>query len=276
LLSALAVRTKRIRLGTLVSCASFRNVGLLSKTASTLDWISSGRVELGIGAGWYKPEFDAFGFKTFDVRVGLFSEYIQTLTSLMKGEKVTFGGNHVTISNAYILPPPVQKPLPIWVGATRPKMLKIVAKYADRWNMRGTPEYYSYEREKLEDNLVSEGRTRDAIQKSIYVLVALSSKTERSKIHRKIYAQNNPSAISYKVKTAIENPRLAMEYLQSKIGRTRIDDPAASDIIGPPEACLAQLSRYYDLGVRDFFLYLLDLEDQSTLETFTDKVANQL
>src|SRR5579862_5657475 len=118
-LSALARQTKKIRLGTLVTCAAFRNPGLLAKIAATVDVISKGRVDLGIGAGWWQPEFIQFGFETFSVRPSLFEEYIQVLNGLLSGNEVTFTGRHFRFAKARIYPIAEQKPtIPIWVGAT--------------------------------------------------------------------------------------------------------------------------------------------------------------
>ena len=103
LLSALAEATKRVELGTLVLCNSFRNPALLAKMAHTLDHVSGGRVILGVGAGWHKPEFEAFG-SPFDRRVDRLEEALQILNPLLKGERAKFAGTHYQARDCIITP----------------------------------------------------------------------------------------------------------------------------------------------------------------------------
>jgi len=279
-LSALARDTKKIRLGTLVTCVAFRNPGLLAKIATTVDLISNGRIDLGIGAGWWQPEFKQFGFQTYSVRATLFEEYIQILDGLLSAKEVSFDGKFFKLSKAKINPLPIQKPsIPIWVGATRPKMLEIVAKYAKRWNMRGTPAYYAAERDLLSRNLDKEGRTANDLIMSVYVLVALANNEEQAKkIASIIYHAGQPLPVSQRLRIALNDPSLALQYVKRKTGinTKRIDDPAASDIIGNAEECVSRLSKYVDLGVKHLFVYLVGCDRPETLETFTDKVVAKL
>lgn len=134
MLSALAEATERVELGTLVLCNPFRNPALLAKMAHTLDEISNGRVILGVGAGWHKPEFDAFGY-SFERRVDRFEEALQIMTPLLRGESVDFDGTHYQVQDCVITPlGPRSKGIPLLVGAFRPRMLRLVARYADQWN----------------------------------------------------------------------------------------------------------------------------------------------
>jgi alkanesulfonate monooxygenase SsuD/methylene tetrahydromethanopterin reductase-like flavin-dependent oxidoreductase (luciferase family) len=280
-ISALARDTKKVRLGTLVTCVAFRNPGLLAKIVTTVDLISKGRVDVGIGAGWWQPEFEQFGFQTFSARVALFEEYIQILDGLLSGQEVTFNGQFFKISRAKINPPPIQKPsIPIWVGATRPKMLRIVARYAKRWNMRGTPEYYNEEKDLISRNLKKQGRSAADLVDSIYVLVALASSKEQAKeIASSIYDRGQRLPMSQRIRNATEDPGLVLSYLGRKTGISaarRIDDPAASDVIGSADECVSKLSRYVDLGVGNLFVYLVGCDKPGTLETFTDKVVTKL
>ncbi len=134
LLSALAEATTRVELGTLVLCNPFRNPALLAKMAHTLDEISAGRVILGVGAGWHQPEFDAFGYP-FERRVDRFEEALQVLKPLLKGERLDFDGRYYQAQDCLITPlGPRPDGIPLLVGAGRPRMLRLVARYADQWN----------------------------------------------------------------------------------------------------------------------------------------------
>ncbi|MFN8492530.1 MAG: LLM class flavin-dependent oxidoreductase [Caldilineaceae bacterium] len=134
LLSALAEATKRVELGTLVLCNPLRNPALLAKMAHTLDEVSSGRLILGIGAGWHQPEFDAFGYN-FDRRVDRLEEALQIIKPLLHGEGIDFQGTHYQVQNCVITPlGPRTTGIPLLIGAGGPRMLRIVARYADQWN----------------------------------------------------------------------------------------------------------------------------------------------
>ena len=133
LLSAIAGVTARVRLGTIVMCASFRNPALLAKMAGTLDHISDGRLILGVGCGWHDPEYEAFGYPT-DHRVSRFEESLAVITSLIRDGRVDFDGRFMTARDAALVPP-ARPDLPILVAARRPRMLELTARHADAWNM---------------------------------------------------------------------------------------------------------------------------------------------
>jgi alkanesulfonate monooxygenase SsuD/methylene tetrahydromethanopterin reductase-like flavin-dependent oxidoreductase (luciferase family) len=132
ILSALTAKTSRVELGQLVMCVSFRNPALLAKMATTADAVSGGRLLLGLGAGWYDPEYVAFGYPT-DHRVGRFEEALQIIGPLLRGESVAFAGRYHEVRDAMLLPPP-DRPIPILVAANGPRMLRLTARYADAWN----------------------------------------------------------------------------------------------------------------------------------------------
>lgn len=135
MLSALAACTQRVEIGTLVCCNSFRNPALLAKMAHTVDEISGGRLILGVGAGWNKPEYDAFGFP-FDRRVDRFEEALQIIRPLLKEGRVDFSGEYYTARNCEISPrsPRAGGP-PLMIGAGMPRMLRLTAQYADLYNV---------------------------------------------------------------------------------------------------------------------------------------------
>jgi probable F420-dependent oxidoreductase len=134
-LSALADATQRVELGTLVACSSFRNPALLAKMAITLDEVSQGRLILGVGAGWNKPEYEAFGWP-FDHRVARFEEALQIIRPLLKEGSVDFVGKYYQARDCEIKPlGPRRAGPPLLVGCGGKRMLRLTARYADLWNI---------------------------------------------------------------------------------------------------------------------------------------------
>ncbi len=135
MLSALAACTRKVELGPLVACNSFRNPALLAKMAHTVDEISGGRLVLGVGAGWNHPEYDAFGFP-FDHRVDRFEEALQIIRPLLKEGHVDFAGKYYSVRDCEIAPrSPRPGGPPLMIGAFKPRMLRLAAQYADWYNV---------------------------------------------------------------------------------------------------------------------------------------------
>lgn len=138
LMAGLAAATEKIRIGTLVICNSYRNPALLAKELTSIDHISGGRLEVGIGAGHVEPEYKAYGyeFPPIGTRLKQFEEGIQILKAMFTEPRASFTGKYYSIANAINVPQPVQKPHPpILIGGKGEKvLLRLVAKYADRWN----------------------------------------------------------------------------------------------------------------------------------------------
>lgn len=134
LLSALAEATQRVTLGSMVLCNSFRHPAIVAKMAVTLDEVSNGRFVLGLGAGWNKSEFEAFGIP-FDRRVSRFEEALQIIRPLLREGHVDFKGNFYQAINCELTPrgPRPEGP-PLLVGGFGPRMLRLAARYADMWN----------------------------------------------------------------------------------------------------------------------------------------------
>jgi len=134
MLVALAEATRRVELGTLVVCNSFRNPAILAKMATAVEEVSHGRLILGVGAGWNEPEYQAFGLP-FDHRVDRFEEALQILKPMLRGGHVDFAGRYYQARNCENLPrgPRLEGP-PLMVGSDGPRMLKLTAQYADLWN----------------------------------------------------------------------------------------------------------------------------------------------
>ena len=137
LLAAIAARTKRIRLGVLVSSNTFRNPALLLKEAVTVDHISGGRLTLGLGSGWHADEHRRYGIELPEPaeRVDRFAEAVEMITLLMSRPRTTFHGRHYTLDDAPLEPRPIQQPrIPILIAAHRPRMLGLAARFADQWD----------------------------------------------------------------------------------------------------------------------------------------------
>ena len=134
LLAALAATTRTLEIGPLVACSSFRNPALIAKMADTIDEISGGRLILGLGAGWHEPEYAAFGFP-YDHRVSRFEEALQIITALLRTGQVDFQGAYYSARDCELRPRgPRPEGLPILVGGSGERMLRLAARYADAWN----------------------------------------------------------------------------------------------------------------------------------------------
>ncbi len=171
LIASLGVLTNRIRFGILVSGNTYRNPGLLAKEAVTIDHASNGRVEIGIGAGWMEREHRAYSYEypSDGTRVDMLEEALQIITSLMTEERTTFNGKYYRFEDAPFEPKPLQQPrIPIIIGAFKPRMISIAARYADTWNTRGTPDVVAPMADMFRKALADEGRTLDDVRMSVY------------------------------------------------------------------------------------------------------------
>ena len=138
LLGAMAMATTKVRLGLLVTGITYRNPAVLAKLAVTVDHLSGGRLEFGVGAAWAQNEHEMYGIEGLEHRVGRFSEGLQVMKMLWTQERSDFSGRYYTLRDAIANPKPVQKPYaPIWIGAGGPAMLKLTARHADVWNASG-------------------------------------------------------------------------------------------------------------------------------------------
>lgn len=176
LLAALAARTQRARIGVLVSSNTFRHPALLAKEAVTVDQVSGGRLELGIGAGWYVPEHQMHGleFPEAGVLVERFREALEVIDRLLRHDVVSYTGTHYQLKEAIFRPGPVQKPRPPFtIGAKRPRMLRLAARWADRWNSSGSVEDLRVRNLQLDEQCVAIGRDPATIIRSLYGWAAI-------------------------------------------------------------------------------------------------------
>ena len=136
--AAMAEATRRVRIGCLVTGNTYRNPALLAKSAVTVDHLSGGRLEFGIGAAWAEIEHQMYGFDGLDHRVGRLSESLRIIKSLFTEERTNFEGRYYHFKDAIANPKPIQKPHPpFWIGASGPSTLRLVARHADVWNIAG-------------------------------------------------------------------------------------------------------------------------------------------
>jgi alkanesulfonate monooxygenase SsuD/methylene tetrahydromethanopterin reductase-like flavin-dependent oxidoreductase (luciferase family) len=169
-LAGLAALTSKVRVGILVSSNTFRNPGLLGKMAVTVDHISHGRAALGIGAGWFVAEHEAFGIEFPDTgeRVGRYGEALALLDQFLRNDTTTFEGTWYTLRDAPNRPAPVQPRLPIMVGAHGPRTIAMAGRHADIWNSRGTVEEMKERSDRLSVAAERAGRNPDDIIRSAY------------------------------------------------------------------------------------------------------------
>jgi alkanesulfonate monooxygenase SsuD/methylene tetrahydromethanopterin reductase-like flavin-dependent oxidoreductase (luciferase family) len=171
LLAGLAVRTARIRVGVMVSCNNFRHPGLLAQQAVTVDHLSGGRLEVGMGAGWFVPEHERMGipFPPPGELVDRFEEAVQIVDGLLRNETTTFAGRHYQVTGAYVRPGPLQRPRPpLTIAAHKRRMLAITARFADRWNSYGTVQEMRERNQVLDEECARVGRDPAAISRSFY------------------------------------------------------------------------------------------------------------
>jgi len=175
-LPALAAVTSRIRLGVMVSPVGYRNPALLARMASSLDHISSGRMNFGFGAGGFKAEYESYGFEFIEkasTRLDRMKEALQLILGLWTNPCFTFHGKYFRVENAILEPKPRQKPHPpILIGGVGPKVtLRIIAEMGDACNLWGPPEEFAKERETLKRHCEDVGRDESTIEKTTYDLV---------------------------------------------------------------------------------------------------------
>jgi len=176
-LAALATGSERIRLGVMVLCNSFRNPALLAKMLATIDNISGGRLEIGLGAGWLDAEYQAYGyeFPAIGVRLKQLDESVQILRAMFTEPGASFTGEHYSVVKAPNNPKSTQKPYPpITIGGGGEKvLLRIVAKYADRWNCPAAYGASAAKVEVLHNHCRDVGRDPKAISISEQILVCV-------------------------------------------------------------------------------------------------------
>ena len=254
LATALLAQTTRLRVGHMVLCATFRHPAVLGKMATTLDAISNGRVNVGIGSGSYEPEHDRAGIPwgSFAERSEILGETLEILTSMFGNELTTFDGKHFQLHDYPNVPPPVQQPRPpIYVGGVGEKRtLPLVAKYADVWNV---PTYALAEIAPKLDVLEAEcariDRDPAAIRRSLEAVMVL--------------APDDAALVEAKAK-----------------GERRFAGPGwglhEGGYVGTPNAIVDRIGEHVAAGITEFIFFLHDRAAPATLELLAGEVLSQV
>jgi len=249
-LAALACETSRARIGCLVFYVGYRNPGILAKAASTLDHLSHGRFELGLGAGWHEPEAEAFGFDFPPVgrRLDMLEEAVPLVRSLLTEERTTHEGTWFRTVDASNLPRPVQPRLPIWIGGVGEKRtLRIVARHADGWNAAYVPPAeFRRLNGVLDEHCEREGRDPASIRRGINLQFML--------------AVDRAGADAAEARMREQWGDLAPRVM-------------AGGLTGTPDDALERIAEYVDAGATDLNVALRAPWPSESLDAWLDDVA---
>lgn len=235
-LAGLARETSRIRLGTLVSSVTYRVPGILAIQVAQVDAMSGGRVELGLGTGWFEAEHTAYGIPFPSRRFDLLEEQLAIVTGLWAtpdGEAFSFDGQHYRLDAAPALPKPVQSPVPVIVGGGGPKRTPaLAARFATEYNIGFV--------------------TEDVMAEKFAVVRAACEDAGR-----------DPATLKFSVAlpTIVGATDEAIDRRVAAIGQTRAQFDNGANLIGRPEEIAAKIERLRDLGAERVYLQLLDLRD---------------
>lgn len=253
-LAGIARETASIRLGTMVTSATFRHPGQLAISVAQVDEMSGGRVEFGIGAGWFEAEHKAYGipFPAVRERFDRLTEQLTVITGLWSipaGDRYTFAGAHYSLEGSPALPKPVQSPHPpIIIGGTgRTRTPALAARFAAEFNVATAPvEVLQDQYARVEAAMYSEGRPFDSLTRSASHLVCIG-RSDREVAKR-----------------------------AAVIDRHFRDARATSPLVGTPDQIVDRLSSYIEAGVQRMYLVLVDMADVDQLELFASDVRPQL
>ncbi len=264
-LSALAQKTSRIRLGTLVLCNTHRNPAMVAKMAASLDYLSGGRLDLGIGAGWYRGEHDQYGLywaESVKERMDRLEESVVLIKKLLSQPEVTHSGDFYGAKAAVCEPVTVQQPWPaICIGGGGEKRtLRIVAEHADTWNIPAVaPEEYAHKLQVLRGHCEAVGRDYSEIEKTIEtrILIADGEASTDRLVDWYLYWQ-----------------RTAEQKMDDREEVAR--NLRAMYVIGTPDQCVEKLQSYVDAGVQHFYMYFLDYPSEQGMERFNREVRPRI
>jgi F420-dependent oxidoreductase-like protein len=230
LLAALAMRTDRIRIGPMVTSQSYRNPALLAKIAAAVDVMSRGRLDFGLGAGWKELEYRAYGYEFPDAptRVTQLIETLEICTRLWREDRATYHGTYYRIDDALCSPKPVQRPLPIWIGGSKPRVMRVAAKYGDAFNITvsaSAPAELPDRLRELDDACRSVNRDPKTLLRSAFLIACVATTQDRS------------DALLDQLAARAKTDRAG--FLASRPGL----------IFGTPEVAIEKLRTYASLGV---------------------------
>lgn len=263
LMAAYAAATSRVRLGQMCMCMGYRNPAYLAKQAATVDIISGGRVEMGIGAGWYEHEWKAYGygFPRAGERIAMLDEGVQIMTQMWRDGTATLDGRHYQVDGAICRPLPLQdNGIPLWIaGGGEKKTLRIAAQYASYTNFDGTPDVFDRKSQILADHCRDVGTDFDAITRSANynVVIAPTESEVQDKIDR-IREQYRP-------------------FLSDEALDGAVESFASGPLVGTPEQIVERLRSAEGQGMTYAIIYFVEAaHDRSGLELFTDQVIGAL
>jgi F420-dependent oxidoreductase-like protein len=250
-MAAISQRTHRIRLGQMVGCASYRNPGLLAKITSSLDVMSGGRLDWGIGAGWYRGEYEAYGYEypSNADRIRGLRETVEIVKAMWSEPETTYEGRIHSVRGAQCDPKPLQDPHPpIWIGGGGEQLtLRVVARHADRSNFGGKPHEFAHKCEVLQEHCRAVGRDYDEIVKTW-----------------------SPDLF---VRETEDELRAADP--QSLWGEA-FDSWQEGNLVGTPEQLCEKIARYQELGLGGIVAWPRDFPDDVSLRLFAEKVIPEL
>jgi F420-dependent oxidoreductase-like protein len=262
LISAYAASTSRVRLGQMCTCMAYRNPAYLAKVAATADVISGGRVEMGIGAGWYEHEWRAFGygFPTAGERLAMLDEGVQIFEQLWRTGTASFQGKHYVVDGAQLSPLPLQKDgPPLWIaGGGEKKTLRIAAQHAAYTNFDGTPEGFSHKSEILRGHCETLGRDYGEIVRSANYNVVIG-RTQAEVDERFAWIEDHLRA-----------------SVPAKADST-LADLRNGPLVGTPEQIVEKLTELEGLGMTYAITYFAEAAyDRSGIELFESEVVPAL
>ncbi|MFE8013110.1 LLM class F420-dependent oxidoreductase [Streptomyces antibioticus] len=249
-LAGLARETRRIRLGTLMTAATFRLPGVLAIQVAQVDRMSGGRVELGLGAGWFGQEHEAYGIPFPKEKFGRLEEQLEIVTGLWAtevGKTYDFDGTYYQLKDSPALPKPAQGRVPVLIGGHGARRTpRLAARYADEFNMPFSS---------VEDTAAQFGRVRDAVAE----------------------AGRPADALTYSNALVVCVGRDDQEVARraAAIGR-EVDELRTNGLAGTPAEVVEKIGRYAEVGSTRLYLQVLDLSDLAHLELISDKVQSQL
>jgi F420-dependent oxidoreductase-like protein len=253
-MAALTEVTSRVRLGQMVGCALYRPPALLAKITSNIDVMSGGRLDWGIGAGWYRNEFAGYGYEFPEPkeRIGRMRETVEIVTAMWTQPETTYEGKYFTLKRAQCEPKPVQSPRPpVWIGGGGEQLtLRVVARLADWSNFGGKPEEWAAKREVLKQHCKAVGRDEEEIGKSW-----------------------SPDLLIRETETEIREVVAAGKA--GSIWGEEFDSWAAGNLVGTPEQVAEKVARYVELGCTYFIPWCNDYPDLTTMSLFAERVMPQ-
>ena len=263
LMASLAAVTSKVRLGQMCTCMGYRNPAYLAKVAATIDLVSGGRVEMGIGGGWYEHEWRAYGygFPSAGQRLGMLDEGVQIMSQLWKTGTATLDGRYYQVDGARGYPQPLQDGgIPLWIaGGGEKKTLRIAAQYARYTNFDGSPEGFEHKSGILRNHCTELGRDFDAITRSANYNVEIGS-TEKEVSDRLEWIR------------AHYEPLVDASTLESTVESFR-----TGPLVGTPEQIVSKLQSLQDLGMTYAITYFSEAAyDRSGIELFEREVVPAL